>query len=300
VLGSPLLVHSGLIATVGTQPDARPIDLHWIPGRGDLASVLGLLAISGRLPTGAEIDRADPVALLSQRAASALWPSEGAVGRQLFLGERALTVIGVVRDLEFLGLGNPSRRRGQIHTSGLTGRHVALLVRTTGPSARIVPVVTRQLTARQYPFDLINAGTMEDALAGSIRQRRFAAWTYGGIGGTALVTIGVGILGMVAMITSLRIREIGIRQALGASRGGLIRLLLREQLTGVIVGLLAGGVAAWWASAFLRREVYGITPTDPILWTAAALTIVAAASLATVVPALHASRRDPVMTLRAE
>jgi ABC-type antimicrobial peptide transport system permease subunit len=80
----------------------------------------------------------------------------------------------------------------------------------------------------------------------------------------------------------------------------VIALLLREQLTGVVVGLLVGGVAAWWASGLLRREVYGITPTDPLLWTAAALTIVAAASLATIVPALHASRLDPATTLRAE
>jgi ABC-type antimicrobial peptide transport system permease subunit len=141
---------------------------------------------------------------------------------------------------------------------------------------------------------------MEEALAGSIRQRRFSAWTYGGIGVAALVTIGVGILGMVAMITSLRVREIGIRQALGASRGGVIKMLLREQLTGVVVGLLAGGGVAWWASGLLRREVYGMTATDPLLWTVAALTILTAASLATIVPALHASRLDPATTLRAE
>jgi hypothetical protein len=300
VLGSPLLVHSRLVTSVGIQPDARPMDLHWIPGRGDLATVLGLTAIDGRLPTRTEVARADPVVLLSQRAASALWPGEAAVGRQLFMGTRTITVIGVVRDLELSGLGNPSRLRGQIHTSGLGGRQVTLLLRTTGPPAQVVPVVTRQLASRPYPFDLMNAGTMEDALAGSIRQRRFAAWTYAGIGVAALVTIGVGILGMVAMITSLRVREIGIRQALGASCGGVIALLLREQLTGVVVGLLVGGVAAWWASGLLRREVYGITPTDPLLWTAAALTIVAAASLATIVPALHASRLDPATTLRAE
>jgi ABC-type antimicrobial peptide transport system permease subunit len=92
----------------------------------------------------------------------------------------------------------------------------------------------------------------------------------------------------------------GVRLALGAGRGRVARLLLGEQIVAVFIGLLAGGVVAAWTAGALRREVYAIAPTDPIIWAATALTIVATASLGTILPALRASRIDPVSALRVE
>jgi ABC-type antimicrobial peptide transport system permease subunit len=92
----------------------------------------------------------------------------------------------------------------------------------------------------------------------------------------------------------------GVRIALGATRSRVVGLFLREQVLAVVLGLLAGGVAAAWTVAGLRREVFGITTTDPIVWTATALVILTTASLGAILPALRAAAVDPVTALRVE
>jgi ABC-type antimicrobial peptide transport system permease subunit len=114
------------------------------------------------------------------------------------------------------------------------------------------------------------------------------------------VTTGIGILGLVAMVTSLRTREIAVRMALGAGSGRVVRTLLTEQLLAVAIGLAAGGLVAAWSVNVLSREVYGVTTTDPLVWTATAVMILVTATAGTLVPALRAARTDPIAALRTD
>ena len=123
---------------------------------------------------------------------------------------------------------------------------------------------------------------------------------YGGYAVCAIVVTVVGIFGIVGTIATVRTKEIGVRQALGARRSSLVWLLLREQMLAVVVGLVVGGFAAWWAVGLLRRQLYGVAPTDWTLWASSALTILAAAALATAIPAIRASAADPAVTLRVD
>jgi ABC-type antimicrobial peptide transport system permease subunit len=116
----------------------------------------------------------------------------------------------------------------------------------------------------------------------------------------SLCVVGLGIFGQLAMSTARRTREFGIRMACGATRGGVARLILREQLVPVIAGLVAGGIAATWAVQFLGAYLYQVTSSDPRVWIAAVGLIVATAAAGTLVPALRASRVDPTEALRAE
>jgi predicted permease len=303
VFGFRLLTHGSMVATARAHPGAEPIELQQIPHGGDLAGVLGLTPVRGRLPARGEFLRRDPVVLVSERAASSLWPGEDAVGRALLLGDsgqRTATVIGVVRDLQFSGLADGPRAAGQVHMPDLGFREMSFLLRTSGPLEPVVTAAKAQLVARREEFDVVWAGTMTEALAGSIAQRRFAAWTYGGFAVCALAITSVGIVGLLGMATSLRTREMAVRLALGADGGRVIRLLLKEQILAVALGLAAGGLFAAWSVNALSREVYGVTTTDPLIWMVTAVVILATASAGTLLPAVRAARADPIQVLRAE
>ena len=133
-----------------------------------------------------------------------------------------------------------------------------------------------------------------------MRPRRFQSWLFGSFAIAALVIVGVGILGLIAMATARRTREMGIRLALGATRDGLIGLLLREQLRAVVLGVIVGSLVSAWAVRFVKVYLYEITPYDPRVWTAAVAAIVATAAIGTLIPSLRASRVDPVQALRVE
>jgi ABC-type antimicrobial peptide transport system permease subunit len=126
------------------------------------------------------------------------------------------------------------------------------------------------------------------------------AWLFGVFAAAALAIVAVGILGLIAMATARRTREIGVRYALGGTRGGIVGVVVREQVVPVAVGLLAGGARAAWAGQFLGAYLYRSPPSDPRLWTIAVLTVIAAALAGTLIPAWRASRVDPVHALRAD
>jgi len=300
VFGFRLLQHGYLVATARPHPGAEPAELQQIPHGGDLIGVLTLTPVRGRLPTRAEFARRDPVVLVSERAAAAFWPGEDPIGRPLFLEAQTATVIGVVRDLRFVSLDEAPRAAGQVHTPNLGFRQLAFLLRTNGHPEPLVAAARAQLAARREQFDVVWAGTMEEALAGSIEQRRFAAWAYGGFAIAALAITSVGIIGLVAMVTSLRTREMAVRLALGAGGGRVIRLLLKEQISAVAIGLVAGGVLAAWSVGTLSRQMYGVTTTDPIMWAGTAVIILVTATIGTLLPARRAARTDPIQALRAE
>jgi ABC-type antimicrobial peptide transport system permease subunit len=144
------------------------------------------------------------------------------------------------------------------------------------------------------------AATLEDMYGASIALRRFQSWLFGGFAAAALVVVGVGILGLLAMSAARRTREVGIRCTLGATPGTVATLMVREQLGAVGAGLLAGGAVAAWAVGFVEGYLYQLTAKDPRIWGAAVVSILAMAAIGTLVPAIRASRTDPLKALRTE
>jgi ABC-type antimicrobial peptide transport system permease subunit len=134
----------------------------------------------------------------------------------------------------------------------------------------------------------------------SVRLRIFQAWLFGAFAVSALVLMGVGVFGLIAMTVGHRGREIAIRTALGSTRARLIRLLVREQFSAVVAGLLAGGLAAAWAARLLKSYVYEITVYDPRVWSAAIAVVTVAAVLGALLPSWRASRHDPMQALRID
>jgi predicted permease len=301
MFGAPMLQRGWGVATARPAPDAEPIELQQISVGGALLETLEVRPVQGRLPTRDEIDRGDDVVLLSTRAVRSLWQDQPVVGRTLWLSQqRAVRIIGVVPELQFSSLGDIQHEAGQIYLTGAGRRASSFVLRTAGPPQTVLASARRLVESRSAELDLIRAVTMRQALAESISSQRFAAWAYGGVAASALAIVGVATLGLVAMITSLRTRELGVRRALGASRRSVIGLLLREQVSSVTIGLVGGGIGAAWSVETLRRSLYGTTPGDPSIWAATAVVMIVTASAGVLIPAVRVSRVDPIQVLRAD
>jgi predicted permease len=290
-------------------------DVGWIPPDGAedgclagpkpsvderVVDVLGLTVRAGR-PIGREdIEAGRLVSVVSRQTAAKCWPGEEAVGKTFVLDDRTFTVVGVVDDARLMTLDTEPQGQTYFPHGVLSLDYGAVIAaRTTRGADAALPALATTLRESEFAPEIVRVATMDTALAESVRPRRLTAWLFGGFGLSALVIVGVGVLGLVAMTAARRTREIGIRCALGASSNGIVRLLVREQLLSVTIGLVAGALATLWAVRFVESYSYGLTTASPVVWAAAAAVLLLVAATGAIVPALRASRVNPVDALRA-
>jgi predicted permease len=268
----------------------------------DFYRVLEPQLVMGRFPTDAELESGAPVIVVSESVARAYWPNDSPLGQTLSYVRVTVpfAVVGVVKDVrwnqwdaEVAAIYGPFARVSR--SAPLT-----VFVRSRKSAGQITEEATRAITASDPLMRTTQAGTLDERFADSVRPRRFQSWLFGSFAICALVIVGVGILGLIAMATARRTREMGIRLALGATRDNLVGMLLVEQLGAVALGVLVGSLVSVWAVRFVNVYLYQITPYDPRVWTAAVVAIVATAVVATMIPALRASRVDPVQALKVE
>ena len=263
-------------------------------------STLGLRILRGRTYSDAEVAAAAPVAVVSESLARRLWGSEEPVGQileEFKLIDKAprVTVIGVVSD-------TVTARLHEIRTAAIY-RPVArwptlrMVVRTSGPAEAALPA----LRAALQPLDSrvrVEMVLVKDGLQRELETPRSFATIAGYVAALALALAVIGIYGVTAFVTGQRTREIGLRIAVGASRSDVVRLLLRDSLRSVVLGLGAGVIVALIASRVFSGTLYGVRAFDPIALAAAAVVLLVSAALAAFVPTRRASRVDPVVVLR--
>ena len=163
-----------------------------------------------------------------------------------------------------------------------------------------MPGIVRHLESSTSDVRVMRMATAEDLLADTVRDRRLDAWLFGAFGIAALMVVGVGILGLMAMMTVRRTREIGIRMALGSTSAGVISLLVRELLSAVCAGAIAGAIVSAWTVRFLKSYLYQLTVYDLRVWIASVGLILAVAAMGALIPSWRASRTNPVAALRME
>jgi ABC-type antimicrobial peptide transport system permease subunit len=210
-----------------------------------------------------------------------------------------ITVIAVVADARYVALD--TEPAADVYLAGAIerGRYGGFFhVRTSGSADAVLRSIVAALAGRGYW--LAQATTHEDALFASVKHRALPAWLFGSLGLGALVVLAAGIFGLLAMSAAQRTREIGIRVALGATRGRVVRLLVREQMAAVAAGLGAGALVSLWTIRFIESQLYGVDALDPVVWTGVAALLGTVALTATLVPALRAAHADAVRALRAE
>jgi predicted permease len=270
-----------------------------VPVTHGFFAAVGLTPLDGRLPTDEEFRNGEPLVVITETVARDYWPGQRAVGQVLMNGGRPYQVVGVVNDLRFMSLDLAAQGEIFWPLAAMPNPYLSSVVLKLSPDTD-VDEVAATVRARCADCWVRESLTLEEALAENIRPRRFSAWLFSAFGLAALAIVSTGIFGVVAMTTTRRVREIGIRMALGATARGVWTQLVREQVASVTLGIALGALAAWWATAFVTSYLYETEPTDVLAWAAAAIVVLIVAAIGAVVPARRASRIDPVRALRVD
>lgn len=263
-----------------------------------LADVLGLATLSGRWLRD---DEPAPVVVINDAVARRDFPGSDPIGRRVEVDEAGpRTIVGVVANAAFTELGAPVAPEVFVpYTDGGPHRLVGL-VRTHGDPRDLAPAIRMLVSDLDRSQSVYDVMTLEQALTDSIRPRRFNTLLLGVLGGTALALALVGIYAVVALGVAERVREIGVRVAIGAARADIVRLILRQGAIatagGTAVGLGTAAVLTRWMESLL----YDVSPLDPQVLLATGVLLVGAALAASWIPARAAARIDPIDALRRE
>jgi len=269
-------------------------------------ATMGIPIRQGRGIAAADREGTPLVAVVSRSLAARAWPGQDPIGKRFKFGHADApspwtTVVGVVDDVRYRELTYP-RPVVYVAWAQQTDKPPLSFVVARGAaghslSARDVDRLVREIDPRVL---VTSVATMRQRLTTSLARPRFDAVVLGVFAGVALVLAAVGVYGVIAALVRQRTQEIGIRLALGAQPGEVRSMVMRSGLMLAGAGVGAGLVASLAATRLLGAELYGVHPADPATMTAAALAILAAATLACGIPARAASRVDPLTALKAE
>jgi predicted permease len=269
---------------------------------------MGIPLLAGREFTARDTADAPNVAIVSERIVREYFPGGPgeALGRRVRVGDRGewLTVVGVVADIRQMALDREVQPMlyvpfQQERSDVFLLRFVSFVARTPTP-ASVVEGIRAEIRRAAPDLPIQSTVTMDEAVAASVAPPRFRMLLLGLFALTATLIATCGIYGLMAYAVTQRRREIGVRMALGATRGDVLRLVLTRALRIVAAGLIVGLVASAGATRVLQRFLFGVTPTDPIAFTTVTLLLMAVGLVAAWLPARRATRIDPCAALRSE
>lgn len=266
--------------------------------------LMNMTLLRGRLFTNSDDEKAPPVALINEAMAKTYWPNEEALGKHFKLSRSATTwttVVGVVADArtESLEKTNVPLIYGCLYQSD-DAHHLAIFLRGR-LNASAIPEQVRELVQSVDPgLPVFGAQTLNEIVSDSLSVRRFSMQIIALFALTALLLAGIGIYGVISYIVSERTHEIGIYFALGAHRGKIMLMVLRQGLTLAIAGTAIGLVGALVMSRLMASLLYGVKPVDPLIFIGVAVVLTLVAFAACYIPARRAVRVDPIVALRYE
>jgi len=261
---------------------------------------MGIPLLRGRDFTMADDATSTPVVVVNETMARTYWPGQDAVGKRLRTGSRWIEVVGVARDVKYRSLDERERLYMYVPVLQRYEPDETLILRTSEDPGVVVESL-RQLVRELDPnLAVFNVTTMAHRVNGSLGSRRIAATGAAVFGLLALCLAMVGLYGVVSYTVTQHVHEIGIRMALGARGGDIFRMVLAHGLRPTIVGAGIGVVAAFGTMRFLSALLYGVTPTDPVIFIGIPTLLIVVAILASWLPARRAMTVDPVHTLRYE
>jgi predicted permease len=260
---------------------------------------MGIRIVSGRAFTDADRAGAPDVAIMNETFAARLWPGVDPVGKTFRNGDRVVTVVGVARNSKYRSLGESSRNFVYVPLAQRYLPDLHLFLRTP-PGADPSLAVRRLIADIDRNLPILDQRSMVEQAATSLFPQRVALWVAASLGGVALLLALLGIYGVIAYSVTQRRREIGVRVALGAQRGHVLGLILRQGFVLAGMGIAIGALVAVAATRLLSSLLYGVQPTDAIAFIGPAAMLGLAALVASWLPAMRAARVDPVIALRSD
>jgi predicted permease len=270
---------------------------------GDYFKTMGTRVLRGRPFT--ESDRADGplVVMVSQGMADAVWPGKDAIGQCIKIDrpvDPCRTVVGIAENIHQNSLTESQRLQYYVPIEQLRPEEAQVFVRTRANASAHAETIRRRLQKLMPGAGYVAVTPMRDIIDPRQRSWQLGATMFLVFGGLALVLAAVGLYSVIAYSVAQRTQEIGVRIALGAGVGDVVRLVLGQGVRFAVVGIVLGGAVALWASKWVGPLLFSVSPKDPAVYGIVAVVLLASAVLASAIPAVRASRVDPNVALRAE
>jgi putative ABC transport system permease protein len=267
--------------------------------------VLGIPLLSGRIFDPGDTLSAPPVTMISESLARLYFPRQNPLGKQLtfgFHGDRrvAREIVGIVGDIRDRALGQRPGPMLYVPYAQAPFWGANLLVKSSLSPSGVAAAIRQEVQKIDKDLPVTDVALLPDRIDASVSQPRFRTLLLGLFAAMALVLAATGIFGVISYSVSRRTNEIGIRVALGASRGTVLRMVLRETLALTIAGMALGIPCALAASRLLGHMLFGVSASDPATLAAVIIGLAAVATLAGYIPARRATRVNPISALRCE
>jgi putative ABC transport system permease protein len=306
---------SGCSRTILFLP-GRPIDPATAPGVGrhyisaDYFRTLGIPILAGRGIAATDRAGTPPVAIVNESGSRRFWPGENPIGKRVWFGTttgpfsdpaRAVEIVGVAGDVKYEGVDQPDRPdRADFYTSYLQFSYpdTMIIVKARGAPNALLPAMRTAIAAVDPSLPIYDAMTLDERIGAAVSRPRFNATLLGSFAGAALLLAAIGVYGMLSYSVSARMRDIGVRLALGADSGRVVKLVIGEGLR-----LAALGGAIGLGASFALARLAGRLLPDAPAWDArligvAAIIMLAVSAAAAFIPARRASAVDPMVVLR--
>ena len=275
-------------------------------------AALRIPLLRGRNFTDADTAGRPATILVSESMAKRFWLNEDPLGKHLtmtFFPDASREIVGIVGDVKDSGLEvvdpvatlyMPLAQLSAPLQGAWTSFPMSLVVRTTSDPSSLTSAVTTAVHQVDSELPLLQILTMQDVIGASLSQQRFNMLLLAVFAGLALLLAAIGIYSVLSYSVKRRVREIGIRMALGAEVGDVLRLIVIEGMRPTLIGLAIGLAGALALGRVLANLIYGVKPTDPITFGAVSVLLAGVALFASIIPAYRATRVEPMKTLREE
>jgi putative ABC transport system permease protein len=268
----------------------------------DYFRAAGMTLRKGRLITGADGASAPKAAVINEALARRYFPAEDPIGKCLQWGDGEWwPIVGVVGNVKGFGVsGEPLPAIYMSHEQGYWGNGVYVLVRTAVPPASLAGAVRKEIRAWNRNLVVSKIATIEDLLSDSVAVPRFYLLLVIVFATLALLVAAVGIYGTINYSVIRRRHEIGVRMALGAERGDVLYMIIRQGFTLILTGVAIGLAASWASMRLMESLLFGVRPIDAAAFAGASIVLVTVGLAASYIPARRATRIDPMEALRHE
>jgi predicted permease len=303
------LTGSGMRITVGiegyTPTDDKPINIDMNIVGPRYCATMKLPLVAGREFTANDNAAAPPVVIINEAAARTYWPNQNSLGKRLIIGgprekPQSAEIIGVTGASRYRRLTEAFRPGMLLPAAQNYFPDLSLHLRSAGDPASLIESARRELRALDPQLPATNIRTLEDQRRNSLYSERVTALLLSAFGALALSLAALGIYGVMAYSVAQRTREFGIRMALGARAGDVLRLMLIQGARLIGAGVALGLAGAFAATRLIRSFLYQVSSADPMAFVSAALLGAAVALLACYIPARRATQVDPMIALRYE
>jgi predicted permease len=295
---------SGLVLEGRPVPPGGGTEVHYRVITPGYFAAMGIPLRGGRAFDARDQRAAPPVAIVNETLARRVFPGEAALGRRIRLGPNPrspwIEVVGVAADARHFGLESEARAEAYVSFDQSPAPRARIVIRTAGDPLEAAAPARAAVGSIDRDLPVAEVQTLHDLVGESVAPRRVSMTLLALFAAMALVLASTGIYGVIAYTVERRRHELGIRVALGAGRGQILRLVVGEAIRLTMAGIAIGLGGAWALGGLISGLLYGAPPGDPPVLAAVCLLLVAVSIAASAIPARRATRVDPLAALRYE